>query len=64
VWFVRQIPTSIWGVWVLQNSIDMQKRNAIPTPTKTELLPKVYCDLFVQITIKVKQGQEQRISLW
>jgi hypothetical protein len=30
----------------------MQKRNAIPTPTKTELLPKVYCDLFVQITTR------------
>lgn len=67
VWFVRQIHSYLYiylrGVWVLQNSIDMQKRNAIPTPTKTELLPKVYCDLFVQITIKVKQGQEQRISL-
>ena len=35
--------------------MDMQKRNAIPTRTKTELL-------LVQITIKVKQGQEQRIS--
>ena len=23
--------------------------------SETELLPKVYCDLFVQITIKVKQ---------
>ncbi|GJX15539.1 NADH-plastoquinone oxidoreductase subunit 2 [Tanacetum coccineum] len=32
------------------------ERNAIPTRTKTELL-------LVQITIKVKQGQERRISL-
>jgi len=37
--------------------MDMQERNAIPTRTKTELL-------LVQITIKVKQGQERRISLW
>ncbi|GFP81475.1 NAD(P)H-quinone oxidoreductase subunit 2 a chloroplastic [Phtheirospermum japonicum] len=35
-------------VWIFQNSMDMQKRNAIPTRTKTELL-------LVQITIKVKQ---------
>lgn len=51
-------------VWIFQNSMDMQKRNAIPTRTKTSLWLKVYCDPFVQITIKVKQGQEQRISLW
>ncbi|KAG0517270.1 hypothetical protein BDA96_09G074700 [Sorghum bicolor] len=37
------------------NSIDIHKRNAIPTVTKTRLLSKVYCDLFVQITIKVKR---------
>jgi len=41
----------------------MQKRNAIPTRIKTSLLPKVDCGLFVQIPIKVKQGQEQQISL-
>jgi len=50
-------------VSIFQNSIDMQKRNAIPTRIKTSLLPKVDCGLFVQIPIKVKQGQEQKISL-
>ena len=34
-----------------------QKRKTIPTRTKTSLW-------LVQITIKVKQGQEQRIPLW
>ncbi|KAL2225058.1 UNVERIFIED_CONTAM: NAD(P)H-quinone oxidoreductase subunit 2 A, chloroplastic [Sesamum indicum] len=50
--FVREIPTSLSiseMFWVFQNSMDMQKRNAIPTRTKTELL-------LVQITIKVKAG--------
>lgn len=38
VWFVREIPTDLsiyfWDVWIFQNSMDMQKRYAIPTWTK------------------------------
>jgi hypothetical protein len=40
-----------------KNSMDTQKGKTIPTRTKTELW-------LVQITIKVKQDQERRISLW
>ena len=32
------------GVRVRGNGDGAARRNAIPTPTKTELLPKVYCD--------------------
>lgn len=45
----------------------IKKRTVIPTPTrtKTSLLPKkrFFQTFFVKITIKVKQGQKQLISL-
>lgn len=61
--FVRKIPTSL-------SISEMFGFFKTPWTCRREMLSplgprhkKVDCDLFVQITIQVKQGQEQRISL-